>query len=123
MLNKALVALAALSLAMVPLPAHAHAQLVSTNPKISATLYVYPTSISLSFDDELIQMPGANVIEVSDPKNRKVQSESAQVTGSKLTVKTKKSSIIGRYKVLWRALSADGHPVSGFYYFYLAKKK
>jgi methionine-rich copper-binding protein CopC len=108
---------------MVPLPTHAHAQLVSSSPKVSATLYVSPTTIALAFDDDLIQIPGANLIEVSDPKNRKVQSESAQVTGSKLTVKLKKSSVLGRYKVLWRALSSDGHPVSGFYYFYLAKKK
>jgi len=108
---------------MVPLPASAHAQLVTSNPGISATVYKLPTQVSLTFDDDLIAMPGANVIEVLDPKSKKIQTGVTALTQATISVKLKSSTLLGKYKILWRALSADGHPVSGQYYFYLAKKK
>jgi methionine-rich copper-binding protein CopC len=116
-------AVAALSLVMVPLPATAHAQLVSSNPGISASLNKIPTQITLTFDDDLIAMPGANVIEVLDPKSKKIQTGATATTQATISVKLKPSTLVGKYKILWRALSADGHPVSGQYYFYLSKKK
>jgi methionine-rich copper-binding protein CopC len=123
LLNKVIAALAALSMAMVPLPAHAHAQLVASNPKVSATLYKSPTAIMLTFDDDLISLKGSNVIQVLDPKSKQIQLGKTAAEGATLAIKLKNSSLIGRYKVMWRALSADGHPVSGAYYYYLAKRK
>lgn len=123
LLNKAFAALAALSIAMVPLPANAHAQLVLSNPKVSATLYKSPTEITLTFDDDLIALDGSNIIQVIDPKSKQIQSGKAATQGATLTIKLKTSTLLGRYRVLWRALSADGHPVSGAYYYYLAKRK
>ena len=123
LLNKVFAALAALSIAMVPLPANAHAQLVLSNPKVSATLYKSPTSITLSFDDDLIVLEGSNIIQVIDPKSKQIQLGKSVAQGATLQVKLKNSTLLGRYKVLWRALSSDGHPVSGTYYYYLAKRK
>jgi methionine-rich copper-binding protein CopC len=121
--KKIIAAVAALSFVMVPLPANAHAQLVTSNPRISATVYKLPTQVSLTFDDDLIALGGSNVIEVLDPKNKKIQSGATSLSQATISTKIKPSTILGKYKVIWRALSGDGHPVSGFYYFYLAKKK
>jgi copper resistance protein C len=121
--KRLLAAVAALSFVMVPLPASAHAQLVSSNPGISATLYKIPSQVSLTFDDDLIAMPGSNVLEVLDPKSKKISIGVTTLTQATISIQLKTSTILGKYKILWRALSADGHPVSGFYYFYLAKKK
>ncbi|MFM6977844.1 MAG: copper resistance protein CopC [Micrococcales bacterium] len=115
--------MAALGLISAPLPVSAHAQLVNSNPKVSAALYKVPAQISLSFDDDLIELGSANLIQVIDPKNRKIQSGETLLAGATLSVKLKPSTILGKYKVIWRALSGDGHPVSGIYYFYLVKKK
>ena len=123
MAKRLFAAVAALSLVMVPLPAAAHAQLVSNNPGISATVYKVPTQLSLTFDDDLLELAGANAIEVTDPKNKKIQIGSVNLTAATLSIKVESSSVLGKYRVMWRALSGDGHPVTGFYYFYLAKKK
>ena len=121
--NKFISLVVALGIIAAPLPANAHAQLVSSNPKISATLYKLPTQIALTFDDDLIELASANIIEVINPKNIKIQTGLTLVSGATLSVKLKPGTALGRYKVVWRALSADGHPVSGYYYFYFAKKK
>jgi methionine-rich copper-binding protein CopC len=108
---------------MVPLPASAHAQLVTSNPRISATVYKLPSQVSLTFDDDLISLEGSNAIEVLDPKNKKIQTGATVLSQATISIRVRPSTILGKYKVIWRALSGDGHPVSSFYYFYLAKKK
>lgn len=123
MAKRLIAAVATLSFVMVPLPASAHAKLVRSNPGISATVYKVPTQLSLTFDDDLLAVAGANAIEVTDPKNKKIQIGSVNLTAATLSIKLKASSVFGKYKVMWRALSGDGHPVTGFYYFYLDKKK
>ena len=113
---------AAMALLGQALPASAHAQLALSNPKASATLTKAPTKITLTFDDNLVAVEGANQIVVSDPKGRAVTTGTTIVSGAVLEVGLKKLSINGRYKVLYRVLSADGHPVTAFYYFYLKKR-
>lgn len=113
---------AAMALLGQSFPASAHAQLALSNPKASATLTKAPTKITLTFDDNVIALEGANQIVVSDPKGRSVTAGSTTVSGAELEVALKKLTVMGRYKVLYRVLSADGHPVTAFYYFYLKKK-
>lgn len=102
--------------------AEAHAVLVSSNPRVSATLYKLPTIVQLTFDDDVINLSGANIIQVRNPKNQQINSGLTNVVASSISIKIKPSTLLGKYRVDWRALSADGHPVAGFYYFYLAKK-
>ncbi|MEY4296797.1 MAG: hypothetical protein RL016_643 [Actinomycetota bacterium] len=104
-------------------PATAHAQLAIANPKASAVLTKAPTNVTLTFDDELIPVDGGNQIVVTDPKGKVMSQAASQLKGATLSVALKKLTVFGRYKVLYRVLSADGHPVSAFYYFYFQKKK
>lgn len=104
-------------------PATAHAQLALANPKASSVLTKAPTKVTLTFDDDLILVEGANQIVVTDPRGRAVTTGATVVEGSVMSVGLKRLTVFGRYKVLYRVLSADGHPVSAFYYFYFQKKK
>lgn len=101
----------------------AHAELALSSPKVSATLFKAPTSVSLTFNDELIDLAGANQIVVTNPKGTRVDSGMSTLDRATLTTTLKRLTVFGRYKVSYRVLSADGHPVSAFYYFYFSKKK
>ena len=114
---------AVIALFGLPAPATAHAQLALANPKASSVLTKAPTKIKLTFDDDLIVVEGANQIVVTDPRGRAVTNGATAVEGSEMSVGLKRLTVFGRYKVLYRVLSADGHPVSAFYYFYFQKKK
>lgn len=117
--------LASVAIAMVLLTnsvaAEAHAQLVSSNPKISAALKKLPATVQITFDDDLIKMAGANIIQVRNPKNVQIQTGTTSIVGATISIKIKSSTLLGKYRLDWRALSADGHPVSGYYFFYLVK--
>ena len=103
-------------------PASAHAQLVSANPKAKSVLYVLPTQVKLMFDDDLIDVAGGNQIQVTDPKGKRIDVAESHLLGNQLNIDLKKSSVLGRYTVTYRVLSADGHPISASYFFNLAKK-
>lgn len=95
---------------------------MSANPKAKATVYVLPTQVKLMFSDDLIDIGGGNQIEVTDPKGKRIDTGSNTLLGNQLATGLKKSAVLGRYTVVYRVLSEDGHPVSSSYYFTLAKK-
>jgi methionine-rich copper-binding protein CopC len=104
-------------------PASAHAQLVSANPKNKSTVYALPTQVKLMFSDDLIDLEGGNQIQVTDPKGTRVDTGESSLIGNQLNTGLKKSTLLGKYKVTYRVLSEDGHPVSASYTFTLAKKQ
>jgi len=104
-------------------PAFAHAQLTIANPKANAVLTVVPATITLQFTDEIIELPGGNVISVTAPNGRRIDTGATTVLGNQLSVKTRKSTTLGRYTVRYRVISEDGHPVNASYKFSLVKKK
>ena len=103
-------------------PASAHAQLVSANPKSKSTVYVLPVQVKLMFSDDLIDLEGGNQIQVTDPKGKRVDNGETVLLGNQLNAGLKKSTLLGKYKVTYRVLSEDGHPISASYTFTLAKK-
>jgi methionine-rich copper-binding protein CopC len=105
------------------LPASAHAQLLLSNPQVGSTVFVLPSRVALTFDDNLINLGGsANQIQVTDPKGLRVDSGATAVSAATLSVNLKADSLIGKYEVTYRVISADGHPVSTSFPFYLEKK-
>ena len=103
--------------------AQAHAQLLVSNPRIGATLYKAPTSVALTFDDDLINLAGGNEIVVLDPKKHQIQNGLTQLSGATLKTALKKVKLYGKYTVIYKVMSIDGHPVTAKYLFYFAKKK
>ena len=107
---------------ITPVPVEAHAQLVAATPKVSAVLYKSPTAVSLTFDDDLIDLSGSNQIVVKNAKGTIVSIGRTKLSGASVQVVLKPKLPYDRYTVIYQVLSADGHPVSGSYYFYLRKK-
>ena len=93
-------------------PAQAHASLIGTDPEEGAVLERAPETITFTFD-EAVTLPPAGVT-VYDAKGQEVSSE-ATASGTEMEVALAKASSLGdgTYVVAWRAVSADGHPISG----------
>jgi copper resistance protein C len=123
-LKKIAAALALVGLTFgLALPASAHAQLLIANPLVGSSVYALPSRVSLTFDDNLINLGGtSNQIQVVDPKGNRVDTGSSLLNGATLSVPLKPDNIIGKYEVTYRVISADGHPVSNSFPFYLEKK-
>ena len=114
-----LVAVAAVlvALALVPV-AGAHARLITTEPANDAVLEQSPRSVLLRFDEPVETAFGA--IRVYDARARRVDSgEVERPTTGEARISLDGRLARGTYTATWRAVSADGHPVSGAFVFHV----
>lgn len=102
--------------------ANAHAELTSANPKQKSVVTVLPKKVVLQFNEDLINLEPGNQLRVIDPKGKAVHSGTATVFGNQLSVALRSSKVLGKYRVSYRAISADGHPITGSYDFTLRAK-
>ena len=95
-------------------PASAHASLVKSTPSAGQILDTSPLSVTLTFDDDLIEIDGQDVNQISVYKDvdTKVDLGDSSANGASVSVSLK-SEIVGNFRVIYRVLSNDGHPVSG----------
>jgi copper transport protein len=106
-----------LALAAAP-SAGAHAQLDTTEPPNDAVLAESPRSVLLRFDEPVETAFGA--IRVYDSRARRVDSgrvERPRETEVRTALDRRLAH--GTYTAAWRAVSADGHPVSGAFVFHV----
>jgi len=110
------VAVAALAVATASLlllagagPAEAHARLVRAVPGNGSTLETAPSRVTLVFDEEM-RPPSAIV--VTGPTGVEVQHGTVAVADNTATVAVQVTAP-GTYRVAFRVVSADGHPVTG----------
>ena len=109
-----LLAVALLALAL-PAAASAHATLTKTEPAIGKRVERSPSVVRLYFDQSVDVLPSA--IRVYDAKGR-VHSGRTLASADKRTIDAPVSRLPrGGYTVRWRAVSADGHVVSGVFTF------
>jgi len=94
----------------VPSIASAHTALVSMSPADGSLLTTAPTSIVLTFDQN-IQDVGDGIV-VRDPNGTNVEEGKPVVLNNTVTEQLKPITIPGHYTVDYRVTSADGHPVS-----------
>lgn len=93
--------------------AHAHDELVGTVPAAGERLDTAPTELELSFSSALMDL--GNQIQVLDAEGRN-WAESAPVLNRETLVQPLPANMPnGEYSVRWRAVSADGHPITGSY--------
>jgi copper resistance protein C len=123
-MNKIAKAFAALALAVATLlptqAAFAHAELETSNPEANSVIGSAPGVVSLTFGEKLLVVAGedaANQIQVTDGSNARVDNGDFQVTGEVLTVSLKPDLADDTYKVTYRVVSEDGHPIEGVYEF------
>lgn len=92
-------------------PAWAHTRLVSLSPADGATLSAAPAEVVLTFDEP----PKAelSVVQVTGPGGASATSGSPRLQGPAIHQPLLTGLGSGAYAVAWKAVSDDGHPVSG----------
>ena len=116
-LSKFLFAIGLLALSLPALPASAHTALVSADPAVNSTIDILPSTIALTFAEELISIGNSNSISASDESGRELTSGKPEISGAVLSIKLDGSEVTGVVKVVYRAVAADGHVITGDYEF------
>ena len=116
-MSKLLLTAGALALSLVALPASAHTELVSADPAIDSTVIALPSTISLTFAEELIAIGDSNSISVIDEIGNELTSGKPELSGTVLSINLEASEVNGVIKVDYRAVAADGHVIKGVYKF------
>lgn len=106
-----------IALVLGPSPAHAHTSLLQSNPIHNSKLDYLPNEVELSFTDQLINLTleNPNTLSIRDPKKNLVPLGEINASSNMLIVPIADGSYVpGIYKVYYRVISNDGHPVSGY---------
>jgi copper resistance protein C len=98
-------------------PASAHDQLLSSDPAPGASLDALPAELVLTFNAELLGDGGGNEMQVTDAAGTSLADGPAVVDGTRLVQTLTPAAADGEVTVLWRAVSSDGHPISGEFAF------
>ncbi|WP_394553159.1 copper resistance protein CopC [Agromyces sp. MMS24-JH15] len=108
---------AAAVLALAPaVPAFAHNSITGTTPAADSTIVEQPGAVVVSTSDALLEVGGGNLIDLTGPDGLHYASACAEVSGTEVSVPVELGPA-GEYTVVWRVVSADGHPISGEYAF------
>lgn len=94
-----------------PSPAAAHNYLVSSTPSDGAVLDTAPSEVTLEFNGPVGQKFATVVVAGSDGTT--FQSGAPRVVGGTVTQRVRPIGEDGTYRIAWRVVSSDGHPVSG----------
>ncbi|HEV2782242.1 MAG TPA: copper resistance CopC family protein, partial [Actinophytocola sp.] len=113
-------AVAGLMLGFTPM-ASAHNSLIGSDPANGARLESGPQRIELRFDQPVQAGEGLNSVAVVGPSNDHWEAGSVRVASNVVTAQVRSLGPAGVYKIGYRVLSADGHPVSGELTFTLTK--
>lgn len=104
-------AVAAFFALAAPTPASAHAVLISSSPEEGETLTEVPTQVSLTFNENLIDIGGE--ISVVDASQTDWVDGGFTIDGPTASAPLKAGMPDGNYELRWQVVSADGHPISG----------
>ncbi|PJJ53400.1 hypothetical protein CLV56_2889 [Mumia flava] len=104
----ALVALGAV-LATAP-GAAAHAVLASSDPTDGQTMVSLPATVTLTFNEDVSE-PAYVVVDA--PDGTEVASGEAEVADRDVVQTLHDEQIAGEYRISYRVVSSDGHPVTG----------
>lgn len=97
-------------------PASAHSALVSSDPAAEGTVSAPLDRVTLTFSEAPLAGLDAGLrIEVRDGQGADVSTGDVEVSGTAMSKAVDLGS--GRYRVLWRYVSPDGHPITGEYGF------
>ena len=91
--------------------ATAHAQLLSSSPADHERLDAAPGSITLRFNEELLDLGAA--VSVVDAAGTEWTAGRLEVAGDQATAPLRPGMPEARYELRWQVVSADGHPISG----------
>jgi copper transport protein len=101
-------------LALVPVTALAHAQLIGSNPAPGAILDTLPAAVDLVFSEAIA--PAGRGISVYGPDGKLASAGPARAVGSRLSVQLA-GGTGGTYAVIWTVVATDTHPSRGEFTF------
>lgn len=105
-----LLALTTLLVTAIPQAASAHAGLVDSDPRQNATVQTAPTSVTLTFSEDL-QQPG--FLALSGPDGEQIALTDPAFDGPRISADVTGEAEGGAWALSYRVVSADGHPVTG----------
>lgn len=107
----AVILLAGLALLLGAAPALAHTRLQSSDPTDGASLDTAPEHISLTFNEEMT--PGFSTVTIVGPDGAHYETGDVGAEGGTVSTAVLPLGPAGQYKIGYRVVSADGHPVTG----------
>ncbi len=95
--------------------ATAHAQSVKSFPTNNQIVKVAPTSAWIMFNENILTLEGKakNYLQVVDSKKQRVDLGDYRISRSKISVNLGKNLKPGKFQLMYRVVSADGHPLTG----------
>jgi len=106
----------ALGLAIaIPSPAAAHSDLLSQTPGDGEAIETAPASVLLEYNEDIID--AGIVVQVNDAQGQNWSTGAPVVIGRQVEQPVDASAPAGDYDVIWRVVSADGHPIEGAFPF------
>ncbi|GAA2073779.1 hypothetical protein GCM10009821_10240 [Aeromicrobium halocynthiae] len=110
-----------LLLATLPLlwgtSATAHSALIDSDPEADSSIEALPERITLTFNEPLNDIGPAMIVRQGEETVAELE---PQIDGPVASAESPTDLPPGDYDVVWRVVSADGHPVSGTISFTLA---
>jgi methionine-rich copper-binding protein CopC len=119
---KLLLIAALLAIPQIYSSASAHTVIISAIPAENAMLEEFPSAISITFAEELIDIGDSNSISVVDQAGSELALTKPLVSGAVLTSGLSPTQSLGLFKVSYRAVAADGHVITGNYEFTVSSK-
>jgi methionine-rich copper-binding protein CopC len=113
---KFLLALGALFLAL-PYPASAHTTLVSEVPAAESQVKELPSELLLTFAEDLIQIGDSTSLNLTDENGYEYTIGELSINGSEVSRKVESREALGKFRVSYRVVAADGHVIKGEYFF------
>lgn len=116
LLVRVLLTLAGAALLMVPAAAaQAHDSLESSNPANGSTVSAMPAKIELTFDHTPIAIN--SIVRVEDATGADHADGPVEIVDNQVSQAVKPGAPEGKYTVVWRVVSSDGHPIEGTFSF------
>jgi methionine-rich copper-binding protein CopC len=97
-------------------PAWSHTDVASTTPKDGSAVEAGSNDVSVSFNDKILNLADSSEIVVVDSENRPLKVECLKVEGKQLQAVVYLETA-GDYRVTWRTVAEDGHPLTGKFSF------
>jgi methionine-rich copper-binding protein CopC len=101
---------------MVPAAAaQAHDVIETTDPTNGSTVRTVPSKIGLTFNHTPIAI--GSVVRVEDATGTDQTDGPVTIVDNQVTQAVKSEAPDGKYTVIWRVVSSDGHPIEGTFTF------
>lgn len=103
-------------MSMLATPATAHTETESTSPGAGETVAAGEQLVSISFTDSILDLANSSEIVIVDSSGKAVPTDCSGVEKKKFYTNAF-LAVEGEYRVTWRTVAEDGHPITGKFSF------